>query len=52
MYFLKLSGVNFLNSSHSVIIKAHSEFFKASSTDLAYFILSPNSISAVSLALV
>jgi len=51
MCFVKSSVFKSLNSSHSVIKKAHSESLKASKIDLAYFILSPNSICAVSFAL-
>lgn len=36
IYFLKSSESNFLNSSHSVINKAHSESIRTSSIELAF----------------
>ena len=39
MFFVKSSGVSFLNSSHSVTSMAASEFFRHSMADGAYRIL-------------
>ena len=50
MFFVKSSGVSFLNSSHSVTIMQLSAFFRHSSVEVAYWILLLKIVFAIGMA--